>query len=138
MIKMPESNSAGLIGSIIGGLSFIAGLALSLVGFGRKVERVEASLARSHERHAEHDRRLDSFETAMKSMMAIFTTADGEPRFMTGIACGREQASCHKELLEKFASGSARFGTIEADVKEIKDSQADNLQVILDEIRKKR
>jgi len=133
---MPETNSAGVIGSITGIVGFLVGGALSLIGLGKKIERVESGLARSHARHDEQEKKFESFEQAIRTLTAVFTREDGEPRFVTSIVCGKEQVKCHEALFEKFASGAARFGNIEADIKEIKDSQTDNLQIILEEIRK--
>ena len=71
-------------------------------------------------------------------MTAAFTRADGEPRFVSAVVCEKEQKACHEALIEKFSAGSARFGNIEREIQELKAAQADNLQIIISEIRKAR
>lgn len=134
----PESNGATLFGAIIAGLSFIAGAIAAILGTGKKIERFEAGLKRSHERHDETQKKYESLEQAIKTLTAIFTREDGEPRFTTALVCAREQAECHAALAEKFAAGQERFGNLERKVEEIKDAQAQNFQDIITEIRNNR
>ena len=135
---MPESNGTEIIGVIIGAISFVCGAALSLIGLGRKVERIDHSLVRCHERHDDHEKKFESFEQAIRTLTSVFTREDGEPRFITTIACGKEQVKCHESMTEKFALGAERFGRLESEVKEIKDAQHQNFQEIIAEIRKTR
>jgi len=129
---MPESNGIGTVAAGIGAgatiLGFISGAAMALVGKGRRDQAIDLKLA-------EHDKKLTSVEDAIRNLAASFVV-DGNPRFITAPACGQSQAACRAVLIEKFSAGAARFGVIESDIKEIKESQADNLKTIIDEIRR--
>jgi len=134
----PESNGATLVGVFIGLCSFIAGGVATILGVGKKIQRFESSLTRSHERHDETQKKYESLEQAIRTLTAAFIREDGEPRFTTSIVCAREQAECHAALAEKFAAGQERFGNLERKVEEIKDAQAQNFQDIITEIRSNR
>ena len=136
LMRMPEANGMGVVASITGIVGFLVGGALSLIGLGKKIERVESGLARSHERHDLQDRKIASFDEAIKNLMAVFTRDDGEPRFTSAVVCERERVSCHESMVERFSSGAERMGNIEREIKEIRKDQADNLGIIIDEIRK--
>jgi len=133
---MPETNGPGVIASIAGIIGFAIGGALSLIGLGRKIERVEAGLARSHERIEKQDKKMTELDQAIKDVLKVFTRADGEPRFITKPACISLQEHCHELLKEKLDAGTARFGNLEREVQEIKEAQENNLELILSEIRK--
>jgi len=103
---------------------------MALVGKGARDQQMDSKLE-------EHDKKLTSVEEAIRNLAASFVV-DGVPRFITRPACGESQAACRAVLIEKFSAGAARFGNIEADIKEIKDSQSDNLKIILEAIRKEK
>ena len=113
----------------------ICGAVLGVLGIGKKIERYESGLARSHERLDGHDKKFESHEQALKTVVAIFTRDDGEPRFVTGIVCGEHARSCHESLEAEFKRGVDNFARIERDILAIKTSQDSNLQTILVEIR---
>ena len=125
---MPDSNSAGVIGSLIGGVSFLGGVAVSLIGKGKRDQRIDSTIE-------SHEKKLISLEEAMKNLAASLVV-DGNPRFVTVLACKGEQGHCRDVWAEKLLAGNARFGVIEADIKEIKESQNNNFRDIIDEIRK--
>ena len=132
---MPDSNSAGVIGSLIGGVSFLGGVAVSLIGKGKRDQRIDSTLDAQ-------GKKLTELEEALKTLAASLVR-DGRPTYITGIACKEEQGHCRDVWTEKLLAGNARFGVIEADIKEIKSSQDvmktsqdANLRIILDEIRK--
>ncbi len=117
----PESNSATIVGVIVGAVSFIAGAIAAVFGSGQKIAKFEHSLTRSHERHEEHEKKLSA-------ILTMFTREDGEPRFVTSILCGMERASCHSFSAE-------RFEKLEGDIKEMKTAQSENFKELIKEIR---
>ena len=148
MNQMPESSGIGAAGGVIGGLSFLGGVALSLIGKGKRDQKIDTALTKLEALDGavatidRHDKKLDSLEEAMRTLAASFVV-DGNPRYITVTACKGEQGHCRDVVTEKLLAGNARFGVVEAnikrietDVREIKESQKDNLKEILDEIRK--
>ena len=124
----PESNSATLVGVVIGVVSFLAGSVAAIFGTGKKFARFEHSIKRSHER-------LDIHDKNFAEMLALFKMENGEPRFVTSIICTGERADCHAALLEKFSSGSERFDKMETKIDEMQKAQYDNFQRLMQAIQ---
>jgi len=128
---MPDSVSSWftIVWAALGG---IFGVILGVFGIGKlvgeKVTRIESGLARGHERIDEQSKKLDSHDQAIKSVIAMFSREDGEPRFISAVVCGEHWRSCHETLEGKFTR-------LERDVLAIKTSQDSNLQTLLAEIR---
>jgi len=135
---MPDTGNVGIISSIAAIIGAMVGGAISLIGWGKKIERVESGLARSHERIDKSEKKVEDLEHALKSMMSVFTREDGEPRFITKPACSEMQTNCHQLLAEKLLGGEKRFSALEAEVKEIKTAQDDNLRTIIKAIEETR
>jgi len=134
---MPDTGNVGVVSSIAAIIGAMVGGAISLIGWGKKIERVESGLARSHERIDKTEKKAEELEHALKSMMASFTRADGEPRFISKPACIELQAKCHELLAEKLSGGEKRFGDLEAEIRDIKSAQERNFKDILDAIKNK-
>ena len=149
-MEMPESNSAGFVGVIIGGVSFLGGVATSLIGKGKRDQKIDSAVEQlkglegAPAKIEEYGKKLLSLEEAMKNLASSFIV-DGNPRYITVNACKSEQGHCRDVWDERLLAGYVRFGNIEADIKsieseikEIKESQAANADKIIEEIRKKR
>ena len=145
---MPESNSAGFVGVIIGGVSFLGGGATSLIGKGKRDQIIDSAVEQLKDledvpvKLEEQGKKLASLEEAMKNL-ASSLVRDGRPTYVTGPVCKEEQGHCRDLIALKLEAGNVRFGVVEADIKEIKASQDTmkasqdaNLRIILDEIRK--
>jgi len=145
---MPESNSAGFVGVIIGGVSFLGGVATSLIGKGKRDQIIDSAVEQLKDledvpvKLEEQGKKLASLEEAMKNL-ASSLVRDGRPTYVTGPVCKEEQGHCRDLIALKLEAGNVRFGVVEADIKEIKASQDTmkasqdaNLRIILDEIRK--
>jgi len=133
---MPESNGMGwgVIAGIVSAISAIIGLviggALALIGKGKRDERIEAGLARSHERLNEHEKIFATHDQALKNILSSFFNTDGEPRYITSIVCGEKEESCQKQIHEKISYMADNITRLERDVLAVSTSQADNLQTI--------
>ena len=145
---MPESNSAGFVGVIISGVSFLGGVATSLIGKGKRDQIIDSAVEQLKDledvpvKLEEQGKKLASLEEAMKNL-ASSLVRDGRPTYVTGPVCKEEQGHCRDLIALKLEAGNVRFGVVEADIKEIKASQDTmkasqdaNLRIILDEIRK--
>ena len=150
MSGMPESNSIGVVGVIIGGVSFLGGVATSLIGKGKRDQQIDSAVEQLKDledvpvKLEEQGRKLASLEEAMRNL-ATSLVRDGRPTYVTGPVCKEEQGHCRDLIALKLEAGNVRFGVVEANIKEIKTSQDamktsqdENLQLILEEIRKKR
>jgi len=146
----PEVNGAAVVGVLIGGLSFLGGVATSLIGKGKRDQKIDTAIVQlkglegTTVKLEQHDKKLDSLEEAMKTLAASFIV-DGNPRYITVSACKGEQGHCRDVVTEKLLAGNARFGVVEGrierieiDIRDIKESQETNVQTIIGEIRKTR
>jgi len=142
------------------------GWGLSLVNFGKKEQAEKDSLTRSHEKTTdlevkykeltakldelvktreaiaksdmkleEHGKEIAELRAAIKEVLSLFKVGD-EPRFMTRPACLGMQEHCHAIAAEKDKLDKARFGNLESTIREIRREQKDNLEVLVEEIRK--
>jgi len=136
---MPQTTSVGVIASIVAIISGIVGLivggGLALIGAGRKMERMESGLARSHARLDEHEKTFATHDQALKNMLSVFTSQDGEPRYVTSIICGKNSSACKSGIEEKIGYVDEKISRVESEVALIKTAQDNNLKTILDEIR---
>jgi len=130
---MPEQTDLSFYAATVSAISAIIGLivggALALIGAGRKAERIESGLARSHARLDEHEELFKTHDTALKNMLASFFTSDGEPRYITSIVCSDKESQCQLRIREDLSR-------LERDLTAVKTSQDSNLQTILAEIRR--
>jgi len=137
---VPENNGILLVAAGVSAIStsigLIVGGALALVGKGKKEERIEASLARSHERLSEHEKIFATHDQALKNILASFFDDKGEPRYITSIVCGEKENICQRQIHEKIGNLSSDIGRIENDLLAVKTAQDNNLKTILTEIRK--
>jgi len=123
----PESNSATVVGVIIGAISFIAGAIAAVFGSGKKISAFEHSLNRSHERHDEHDKKFFELLGWLKT-----------EQFVSKIVCGEERTDCHSAFADKFVSVNARLEKLENKLDDVKDSQHKNYENLLTAIHNKR
>ncbi len=147
---MPESSGSEFLGVLIAGLSFLGGSALSLIGKGKRDQKIDSAVEQLKTLEGttaeleRHSKKLESLEEALKTLASSFVV-DGNPRYITVTACKGEQGHCRDVVTEKLLAGNARFGVvedrierIEIDIKAIKDSQETNAKDIIAEIRKTR
>jgi len=157
---MPENGGFTFFAGAAGVFGVILGWALSLIGLGGKIQKEKGEIARAHTRLDAHDvkftandlilfdmaqvklriidydRRFIELDNSIKSVLKLFETSDGEPRFITKPTCTDARELCHERFEEKFAAGSERFGRLEGEVKQVKEAQEKNLETILNAIQK--
>ena len=179
---MPENGNFGFFAGAAGVFGVILGWALSLIGFGRKIEQRDGKIESSHTRitdlglafdkklaelesdkneeiadlekrleeftHAReltsrsdarlagHDGEIAELRAAIKDVLSLFKTTDDEPRFITRPACLGMQDHCHAITIERDKVSLARFGNLEQAIRDVKQDQENNLEILIKEIRK--